>query len=428
MRNVFRYSVTMLIMGTLSFMGCSDGGTTNTDTSTSVDAGDTIGEQDTSGQADSTAADTASVDTNVEPLNPCEPNPCAPKAASCEGDVLTSFAAGTCTDDNGAAKCDYAETTKDCTDDGSTCINGQCLVAGNPVDFVFTETSSVLTSLEIGGVSDKDDCCFDFTGDGEMDNALGKLIKGLGGVLGDTDVNAEITENIQSGGLVILFDYAGLDDMTADESLTINGFYGVDTDDDYTDNIAGTGSFLVEETSFIEGTATPVAQFVGGQIAGGKMTGGPAKFVLAFPIGNIKLKATVSGTLVEANVAAGPNGKGIEFTDAKLGGYIKMDDLYNALNTYVSSSCECLGLGESPLIGFNADKGKMECTKIENSSCDAEDEDQSTCAQLGSFCGAALLFLKPDVDSDNDDEKDAMSVGAWISATSATITGLQPTP
>ena len=357
----------------------------------------------------------------------CDVCTCPPKAGECNGSVLTTYAEGTCTNDGGAAKCDYAATETNCAFAGKICSNGQCLAAGDPKDYVFAPASSVLTSLAFGNVEDAEQCCFDFTGDGEVDNALGKLIKGLGSVLGDTKVNEEITENMQTGGLVILFNYQGLDDATADNSLTLNSFYGSDTNGDYTDNLAGKGDFTVDLDSFMAGTATPQAQFGGGSIANGKLTAGPGKFMLTFSLGDIKLKAAVSGTLMEADVTVGPNGTGLEFTNGKLGGYIKMDDLYAALNGYVTGSCSCLNLG-GPLIGFDEAKGKMVCASNDASTCDQENEDEGICAQLGSFCGAALLFLKPDIDSDGDGEKDGMTVGAWINGTSANIIGLNSFP
>ena len=426
MRKTIILPALVLAVATFGFAGCADDTTTgDADTNVATDAGSQDGsnEQDGTNPSDTAApGDTTPQDT--APADPCEPNPCTGQAPSCDGDTLTSYADGVCTNNEGAADCSYTETTTDCAADGNTCVNGSCVAAGDPSDYVFSEEASVMTSLGIGGVGELEPCCFDFTDDGEMDNALGKLLNGLGNILGDTDVNAEITTNMQEGGLVILLEYGDLNDVADDDSMQMAVFYGEDADDDYTDNLAGTGSFLVDTASFLEGTATPLASFPGTNITAGTMTAGPSVFNLAFPIGNIKLEAMVSGTLIEAPVTLGPNGKGLAMEKAKLGGYIRMEDLYGALNAYVTGSCECLGLGDEPLIGFDEAKGKMACGSTENSTCDSNNEDEETCAQLGSFCGAALLFLKPDVDSDGDGEKDAMSVGAWVSGTSATITGL----
>ena len=424
MRNTFILPALVLAVATFGFAGCADDTTTgDADASVGTDTSASDGSNEQDGAADTaTPEDTDPVDT--APADPCDPNPCGNKAATCDGDTLTTYTEGMCTDNEGTADCSYTETATNCAADGNTCVNGTCVAAGDPNDYVFSEQASVMTSLGIGGVGELEECCFDFTDDGEMDNALGKLLNGLGNILGDTDVNAEITGNMQDGGLVILLEYGNLDDVTEDETVDMAVFYGEDADDDYTDNLAGTGSFVVDKASFLEGTATPLASFPAANITAGTMTAGPSVFNLAFPIGNIKLEAMVSGTLIEAPVTLGPNGKGLGMEKAKLGGYIRMEDLYGALNAYVTGSCECLGLGDAPLIGFDEDQGKMACGSTENSTCDSNNEDEETCAQLGSFCGAALLFLKPDVDSDGDDEKDAMSVGAWVDGTSATITGL----
>ena len=426
MRKTILLPALVLAVASLGITACADDtGTGGTDTSGTTDSGtsDSTSEQDGTSGTDSTSPeDTTPEDT--APADPCETKNCS-NEVMCDGDTLVSKTDGVCTvAEDGTATCTFTETTTDCAADGNTCVNGGCVAAGDPNDYVFSDTASVMTSLAIGGVGEEDPCCFDFTDDGEMDNALGKLLNGLGNILGDTDVNAEVTANMQEGGLVILLEYGELDDAANDDKVNMAVFYGADADDDYSDNLAGTGSFVVDPASFIEGTATPLASFPGGKIEGGTMMAGPSVFNLAFPIGDIKLEAMVSGTLIEAPVTVGPNGKGLAMEKAKLGGYIRMDDLYAALNAYVSGSCECLGLGEQPLIAFDEDKGKMACGSVENSTCDSNDEDEGTCAQLGSFCGAALLFLKPDVDSTGDGENDAMSVGAWVSGTSATITGL----
>ena len=112
-------------------------------------------------------------------------------------------------------------------------------------------------------------------------------------------------------------------------------FYGEDADDDYTDNLAGTGSFL-DPASFLEGTATPLASFPGANITAGTMTAGPSVFNLAFPIGNIKLEAMVSERSSRLRYSR-PQQQGLSM-EKEAGGYIRMEDLYGALNAYVTGS------------------------------------------------------------------------------------------
>lgn len=427
MRKSILLPALVIALGSFGFAGCADSGTGSTDASSNIDggagadtSGDAAGADGVSEQDGTTATDNGTQD--VPAVDPCVENPCGAKASTCDGDATVQFSEPVCENVDGEAVCTYTEASDPC-DAGWTCVKGACVEAGDPNSYVFSDEGTILTSLAIGGVGDAEPCCFDFDDDGEINNALGKLLNGLGNILGDTDVNLEITSNMTEGSLAILFNYKGLDDLVNDDTVDMAVFYGEDTDDDYADNLAGTGDFLVDPTSFVEGTMVPMANFPGAKIQNGIFSAGPSVFNLAFPIGNIKLLAAVSGALIEAEVSAGPSGKGLAFTGGKLGGYIRMEDLYGALNSYVSGGCECLGLS-GELIEYNEAKGKMACASVDNSSCDSNDPDQETCAQLGSFCGAALLFLKPDIDSDDDGEKDAMSVGAWVSGTSATITGL----
>ncbi len=66
--------------------------------------------------------------------NPCEPNPCTtPNADVCSLDglsVLTYVNPGLCSVVEGAATCQYTETTIDCTLDGKACIGGLCVAEG----------------------------------------------------------------------------------------------------------------------------------------------------------------------------------------------------------------------------------------------------------------------------------------------------------
>ena len=63
----------------------------------------------------------------------CDPNPCdAPDAPSCEGDVLTTFAAtGTCTVVAEQPSCAYAPSTANCADDSQICLDGACRPQGS---------------------------------------------------------------------------------------------------------------------------------------------------------------------------------------------------------------------------------------------------------------------------------------------------------
>ncbi len=379
--------------------------------------------------------DTTPEGDTTEPTDPCDPNPCtnAPAAAcNAAGDAVVTFeATGTCTDDSGSAACAYGTASETACDAGETCTNGACVAAGDACDYVFDGAVSYVSHLAIGSQDastdpPSDTCCFDFGGaDSGIDNSLGDLLRIAAAFVGD--LNASITEQLEDGTLTLLLETVGVDDAVNDSDLTINGFYGEDSDTDFADNLGGMETFKVNKSSFIAGTASPLITFPGATITDGVLEAGPTLFSLSIPIlEGVTLQADINDTRVEGNVAVGPNGSGLtmdgtatspvtgETLGAKLGGVIKETDLYAALNGFMASS-DCVDLGGDEFISPDG----MCSSNIDTSAC----PDGDTTATLAGFCSTLLAFITPDIDTDNDGEEDAISIGVWLKATSATIDG-----
>lgn len=66
----------------------------------------------------------------------CSPNPCLqPPAPSCQEDGVTLVSAaaqGDCTENNGMARCAYAESTTNCAAQGRVCEDGACVIPQRP--------------------------------------------------------------------------------------------------------------------------------------------------------------------------------------------------------------------------------------------------------------------------------------------------------
>jgi hypothetical protein len=312
------------------------------------------------------------------------------------------------------AACEYAETVSDCADDGEVCVAAQCAPT-DPNDFVFGSASSLITKLDIVGAVSGETCCFDLDDDGEADNTLGALLASLGALWGGEEPEGPL----DTGGLITLLNYEGLDDITDDATLTVHAFYGGEQLVDEASVLAGTAQLTVDPMSFISGTGVPKTSFETASIAAGAMVAHDSQFLIAFNIGEIGVIAPVTDARLVADVTTGPDGKGPQFQDAKFGGYLRMVDLYASLNSGLADSCACLGL-DNGLYLFDETTQQVACAKTPSNTCDEED----SCNTLAGFCGATNGLLKGDLDSDDDGVMDAMSVGAWVSATSATITGL----
>jgi hypothetical protein len=249
------------------------------------------------------------------------------------------------------------------------------------------------------------------------------------------DLNGTIAEQIASGDLTLLLETVGVDDVANDASIDINGFYGEDADGDLANNAAGTSTFSVDPTSFQSGTAIPLIGFPNASISNGVLSAGPSLFRLSVPIVGAQLDIAVTATRLEADVGAGPNGSGLEMgagseLGGKLGGVILRTDLYSALNAFIAS-CTCVTYGDG---GTQLIRENGTCNTTANTStCTAEDGD--ACKQLPTLCSTLLAFIDSDVDTaclesgeyveaDCDGENDAISVGVFVKATSATIDGV----
>ncbi len=221
---------------------------------------DTVTVEDTSvtGSDTAVAQDTAEQDT--APVDPCDPNPCTtPPADVCNSDatgVISHASPGTCTDNAGAAECAYTPSETACgTGEICSTTTAECLAAGDPCDYVYDEKVSVVTHLALGGKAGADDeCCFDFDDDGVIDNMFGAALGALSALV---DVDGILQEQLAKGSLIILLETVGVDSVSDDDAVSINGFIGADADDDPANNLTGSGSFMVATTSFKDGTRAP---------------------------------------------------------------------------------------------------------------------------------------------------------------------------
>ena len=293
---------------------------------------------------------------------------------------------------------------------------------GDPTSFEWS-TASVINSFAIEGESDDPVCCFDYNGDGEMDNALGTLLAGAGF---KADINDSIADGVGDGSITILLEHDGLDEL-ADGSFNINfwlGQWGNDMNGDPITALdpAGSNPILIDPESVEAGTQ-PLAYIPDAELAGGSVVAGPGVFQLALELLGTPLVLRVSAARVEADVdlANSSIDGGVALTNAQLGGYVKTEDIVSAINLF-ASTCTCLGIGQDPLLsdtGCNPNADAMAC----------ETAGEDTCSQIAGNC--AILSALPalaDIDADGDGEFDAVSIGATFTAAGASIEGVAPAP
>lgn len=426
MRNFVRTSCVLATVLTFGVAACGDDTTDpGTDTTSPTD---TMAPGDTTTTDTETGSDTTVADTT--PADPCDPNPCTNvPAPMCNeaGDTLTTYSGpGTCTVANNAASCEYADDGGVACDAEEICANGAC--RENPTEYT-PAPASYISTLAVG-----DQSCCDQTGNGQPNNKLGSLL-GLLGEFPQLNFNVEeaITEAIEGGSLVVLFDFPGLSGA-GDQSLDVRGFVG-DRVDDHETSIAGNGSFTVSPSSFVPDTFISQIE-MGGAIASGEFSAGPANFTLSIPLDEFGvLSLSIANTTLESTVSVGANGEGLSHVDGKLAGVIPFAEFVGAFNG-LAAGCDCFNMpagAEAFEVKTTNNVQGLGCTAAftgATPTCDG-DVDGSLCEGLGenqgTVCGLAAGILTADIDTDLDGVKDAMSAFLTFEGVSATITGVTAT-
>lgn len=308
--------------------------------------------------------------------------------------------------------------------------------------------SSIINDFFIEGTDSEPVCCFDYTDDGDIDNSLGLNLAGFGLL---ADINTTVAESIGDGSLALTLEHEGLDALDNDDAFTVNFFlaehdgdYGGACEDDTgcTDGVctgatgdgsmdgectfgdfdlAGANPVLIDPVSFDEG-AQSQAYLPSAAIASSAVTAGPGSMKLEIELFESPLQLTISLARIEADVdpaASAMDDTGVALTSGKLGGVVRTEDIFVAVNEFAESSCACLGLGGEQLV--NPADGQ--CADTPASTCEADNED--TCVEVAGACdlfGAVGIFA--DVDLDGDGLADSISVGAAFTAVGANITGL----
>ncbi len=388
----------------------------------------TGGEPDPTGEPD--AGPEGQPDTDPEPEgggDPCDPNPCTtPPADTCiDGEVVTYAADGACADSGGAAACTYEGSASACAM-GLKCWQGECIEGGGEIgDYPFSGDASVINALGLADTS----CCFDFDGDGSNDNGVMSLLNSFLPLIGqDLDVQGMIDEAIEGGDISILFEQIGLDDATNDASLSIAGFAGYDEDEDYSDNLAGTGSFLVQPLSFDPVSGQPLIHFAEAAIAGGVLEAGPGDFAIATELQGQPINVVVKNTMMEADSSEGTSGSGLDLDDGIMGGVIPMAQIVDLGNDFLGN-CTCFGTGGADVFQL-AGEDSLKCTssfQTSSPSC-IDGVDESACVTLaeykGLLCSIGVGLIKPDIDTDLSGKPDAFSIGLTFAAVSAEVVGV----
>ncbi len=289
---------------------------------------------------------------------------------------------------------------------------------------------SYIHELVLGTSHLENVCCFDFTGDNEVDNGFGDMVDALSGIL-DMNPNAILEDQIQSGELCRLFEYHGMTSPVDDSGLRVPWLGCVDDDADFSDNRSGGERFLVTESSFVEVggdcTSQPLTVFEPASVSSGHLEA-TADVVegmsMPFLIEGVDFVFPLRQARLEADLTK--DAQGVSAVSGMLGGAIPHEAIWAYVNDHVAEECSCLNL-DRPLIewAIGIDSIDLDCADISMSQC-SEGVDPDFCLSFPPYCDMMSVVFETsfDIDLDEDTVNDAMSVGLLFESISADVSGL----
>jgi len=348
-----------------------------------------------------------------------------PPAAECSEDrlaKLTYRSPGSCEQDaSGFPLCRYPVQEQRCAE-GESCrlVNDvpQCGPPRNTCEVPLSRAGSFISAAHLPA-GPEDACCFDYDGDGSVDNGLAELASSVAPLF-DASVQEFIDAFIRRGLNAYLLQYWGLDSPIEDDVVGLDMLLGLDPDGVYEDNLLGTERFQVRSASY-DGP-TPRSRFATASIHGGHLVASSPGMGFIMPLTDDYFPAALQDVRFDAHVSLGDNGRGLNIGamspdtyGARFGALFPLSEVFRAVNAFAAGSCPCLDTSGQDLV-FQGPDG-WQCRQGNSTACSPDDPDESTCIDLNGFCGAVILLLRPDIG-------DSFSVGIWIQGVSASFEGL----
>ncbi|TVR01457.1 MAG: hypothetical protein EA398_09590 [Deltaproteobacteria bacterium] len=374
------------------------------------------------------------------PANPCNPNPCD-AGERCE--VI---------DDETFECISTAPPTGDCPTAaelncpaGTTYVGCACIDNVDPDDYEFSGVYSYINSIIIPPDTDEEACCYDLNGDGEIDNALGRLLPVVGTLADGLDVNEVLLEALEDDSFGLLVEYRGLGaDLTAEgEMFGMSVFLASDASgeadafDSWADRNSGNGVFSISRAGF--GDAGSQVQFNNATIDGSSLIAGPSTFVLALDLGELtdglfdELILEIDGAILTADVEAHANGiattnetiNEVEYGGGKLGGAVDINQIVGLVDD-LARECTCAGLDpDRPVLISEIVDGQLEIFCADDQPVDGAgctSDDGLVCENLSLVCTVAdVLSSFADVDTSGDGVDNGVSVGLRLGMTGAEL-------
>jgi hypothetical protein len=157
-----------------------------------------------------------------------------------------------------------------------------------------------------------------------------------------------------------------------------------------------------------------------------QMAAGPSGLNFALPFLGSTLVVAIEAAEVTGTATISNNG--VEYTEGTLAGYITLDSLYGAMNTILTANCGCLGANPAVYSKNSSGVWGATCVSQANNLCPADIEQICRILAGNSLANNQFCTLLPgilnnqaDIDANNDDAYEALSMGFEWTAANADI-------
>ena len=228
----------------------------------------------------------------------------------------------------------------------------------------------------------------DLNKDGKIDNKLGSIVAGLVAIYGTLDLQKDLDKQMKAGDLLVLYDVKAKSLKNSTEAALVTHF-GKDLDNNAADNFGGSETFGIAPV-------TPGDIKLAGKIVDGKATFGPGSLVAPIAIGSFYVVITLRMAVIKGTISS----TGIK--DGLIAGAIPLTDVTGRMLP---------GLSTQMTLGLNDPKTSPNGLKVLK-YFDKDKDGTITVKELATdVLIKGLLLDQPDVDTNGDGKKDAISVG-----------------
>ncbi len=239
---------------------------------------------------------------------------------------------------------------------------------------------------------------FDLDGNGSKDNGLGTILATVALLGGTVDLQSMVNDDIKKGNLIYLMEVLG-SALASSNPAWVQVHLGVDTDGNAANNFSGSAKLAVS-------TGSPKGSFLKGKVVSGQADVGPNDIIAPLPLSS---GAAVLTSMKKSRLKGMVSTTGV--TNGVLGGAIPMTEINTKVVPIIASILDRI---------YNDPLTDSSTKSLLKTLFDTNADGKITAKELQANI-LVKSILVPDLDTDGDKVKDALSLGFGFTAVSCQI-------